>query len=87
MFAVNYTTARGNLKKYCDKVINDCEPITITRKQGENVVIMSAAEYSNILENMYIRKSEANYRRLLESIADAQAGKLTKHDVIEVDNG
>jgi len=70
MIAINYTTARDNLKKYCDAVVHDSETVVITRKQGENVVIMSEADYSNIMENIYIRRSPANLRHLEASIAE-----------------
>ncbi|MCZ8518548.1 MULTISPECIES: type II toxin-antitoxin system Phd/YefM family antitoxin [Paenibacillus] len=48
MRAVNYSRARENLKKICDEVIADCETIIITRKKGENVVLISEAEYNNM---------------------------------------
>ena len=86
MTAVNYSTVRENLKRYCDMAVENYEPVVVTRKLGQNVVIMSVEQYSNMIENMYIRSSEANYRRLLESIADAEAGKVTEHELIEVED-
>ncbi len=44
MIAINYTTAREHFKKYCDAAVHDAETIIVTRKQDENVVIMSEAE-------------------------------------------
>ena len=32
---------RKDLKKYCDKIIDNCETIIITRKNDKNVVLMS----------------------------------------------
>ena len=75
MIAVNYSTARGNFKKYCDTAVRDFETIIVTRKQGENVVILSEAEYNNILENLYVRSNKEDYQRLLDSIADLKAGR------------
>jgi len=87
MTAVNYSTVRSNLKRYCDKAVEDCEPVVVTRKQGENVVIMSVEQYSNMIENAYIRTNEADYSRLLQSIRHMKEGKLTKHELFEVEDG
>lgn len=37
---------------------------------------MSQAQYDNLMENLHIRKSKANYEWLKESIRQAEAGKL-----------
>ncbi len=34
MLAVNYSELRQNLKDYCDRTINNFEPILITRKDS-----------------------------------------------------
>lgn len=75
MIAVNYSNARDNFKKFCDAAVHDFETIIVTRKQGENVVIMSEAEYNNLMENLYIRSDKADYQRLLESIEQLKQGK------------
>ena len=75
MIAVNYSNARDNFKKYCDKAVQDFETIIVTRKRDENVVIMSEAEYNNLMENLYVRKDREDYRRLLESIDQLKHGK------------
>jgi len=41
MIVTNYSSLRKDLKKYCDKVIDDCETIIIIRKNDKNVVLMS----------------------------------------------
>ena len=74
MIAVNYTTARQNLKEICDKTVNDFEAIIITRERGENVVLMSESEYNNMLENLYIRSNPKDYNELIESIQQLKKG-------------
>ena len=75
MLAVNYSSVRENFKTYCDKANNDFETIVITRKQGGNVVMLSEAEYNNIMENLYVRSNKKTYDRLMESMAQLKAGK------------
>ncbi|MCL1910779.1 MAG: type II toxin-antitoxin system prevent-host-death family antitoxin [Leptospirales bacterium] len=75
MIAINYTTARQNLKEFCDKTVNDFETIIITRERGENVVLMSENEYNNMLENLYIRSNPKDYNELLDSIRQLKKGQ------------
>ena len=46
MLAVNYSTIRGNLKTYCDKVTDENETIIVTRKGEKNVVLISLEEWN-----------------------------------------
>ena len=46
MLAVNYSTLRGNLKTYCDKVTDENETIIVTRKGEKNVVLISLEEWN-----------------------------------------
>ena len=41
MLAVNYTSLRKNMKSYFDKVVNEYETMVVTRKNNENVVVLS----------------------------------------------
>lgn len=83
MLATTISNAIKDFNKTCDDVIQNCEPVIITRNNNDNVVLISQAEYDNLMENVYIRKSKANYTRLLESIEEAKAGKLTTLDLDE----
>jgi antitoxin YefM len=75
MIAVNYSNARDNFKKFCDAAVHDFETIIVTRKQDENIVIMSETEYNNLMENIYIRSNKEDYKRLLESVEQLRLGK------------
>lgn len=83
MIATNYSTVRQNLKKYCDKAVNDIETIVITRKNDENVVLLSESEYNNLLENLYIRSNPDYYKKLLRSIEQLKNGEATIRELIE----
>ena len=85
MIATNYSEVRNNLKAYCDKETKDYETIIITRKNNENVVLMSEEEYNNLMENLYIRSNLKYYQRLVESIKEVEKGNVKEHDLIEVD--
>lgn len=42
---------------------------------------MSQAQYDNMIENLHIRESKANYEWLKESIRQAEEGRLVNFDV------
>ena len=83
MLAVNYSKLRNDLKRYCDSANNDFETIIVTRKSGGNVVLLSEAEYNNLMENLYIRSNPEYYKKLLKSIDELKSGKVIKTELID----
>ena len=77
MIATNYSEVRNNLKTYCDKATKDYETIIITRKNNENVVLMSEEKYNNLMENLY--------NELVRRKKEIEKGNYAEHDLIEVD--
>jgi prevent-host-death family protein len=56
MLTVNYSRLRANLKDYCDKAADEGEPVLVTRRGG-NVVILSADQYSELIKGSRDRES------------------------------
>ncbi|HMU63973.1 MAG TPA: type II toxin-antitoxin system prevent-host-death family antitoxin [Nitrosomonas sp.] len=83
MDAISYTTARANLAKTMERVCNDHSPVIITRKREASVVMISLEDYQAMEETVYLLRSPANARRLLESIAELEAGKGTVRQLAE----
>ncbi len=75
MDAISYTVARANLGKTMEQVCNDHLPVIITRKRQAPVVLISLKDYQSLEETLYLLSSPANARRLLDSIAELEAGK------------
>jgi len=61
-----------------DKVCQDHDPVIITRNRDQAVVMMSLEDYSALEETAYLMRSPANARRLLESIAEIEKGKVVR---------
>lgn len=83
---MNVTTIskfRKNAKGYFDQVIDDKDVLLITRNDGQTVVVMTLDEYNSKVETDYLNSSLANRKHLEKSIADARAGKVEQHDLIE----
>ena len=75
MKAITYSAARENLASTMNKVCEDHDPVLITRKRDQAVVMMSLEDYESLEETAYLLRSPANARRLAEGIAQLEAGK------------
>jgi antitoxin YefM len=74
MLATSYSNFRQDLKSYFDKVNSQHTPLLVTRAKGEDVVVISKADYDSIEETFYLLKSPKNASRLLKSIEDLEKG-------------
>ena len=83
MDATSYTVVRANLAKTMEKVCNDHAPVIITRKRESPVVMISMEDFQAMEETAYLLRSPANARRLLESIAELEAGSGTQRELMD----
>ncbi len=83
MDTITYTAARATLADTMDRVINDHEPVIITRSARQSVVMLSLADYKAMQETTYLLRSPANAQRLLESIAQLEAGRGEVRELAE----
>ena len=83
MQVVNFTEARNNLKSIFDTVYNNSEEVIVNRKNGENVVIISLADYNAMKETDYLLSTPKNRERLLTSLANARAGDTKPRELLE----
>ncbi|MDR1444544.1 MAG: type II toxin-antitoxin system prevent-host-death family antitoxin [Treponema sp.] len=83
MDAITYTDLRQNLKTYMDKVFQDHDTLIITRKNNENVVLLSVSEYNSLLETNYLLSNDANVEHLKKSIDQHKAGKVKSRELCE----
>lgn len=80
MLAVNYSTIRGNLKAYCDRVTDDNETVIVTRKDEKNVVIISLEEWNELCR----AARNAEYLGAVDrSFEQLRSGGGTAHELIE----
>jgi antitoxin YefM len=83
METLSFSDTRANLKAVMDRVVADKAPVAVTRQKAEGVVIVSQSEWESIEETLYLLRSPANAKRLLESIAELDAGKGVERELIE----
>ncbi|MFC6274812.1 type II toxin-antitoxin system Phd/YefM family antitoxin [Levilactobacillus tangyuanensis] len=83
MEATTYSDFRKDLKSYMDKATGDFEPITITRKNRKNAVLISEEEYNNMLENRYVLENPTNREWLRQSLSQVNQNKTAQHKLID----
>ncbi|GAA4660985.1 type II toxin-antitoxin system prevent-host-death family antitoxin [Streptomyces chumphonensis] len=82
--SITASEARKNLFPLIQQVNDDRTPVHITSRSG-NAVLISEEDFSSWQETIYLMRSPANARRLAESIAEAEAGRVSPRELIDVE--
>ncbi len=83
MLATSYSNFRQDLKMFFDKVNTQHTPLLVTRAKGEDIVVLSKADYDSMEETFYLLKSPKNAARLLKSIENLEEGNGAQKELIE----
>ena len=83
MKAISYTAARENLAATMDQVCSDRDPVVITRKRDQAVVMLSLKDYESLEETAYLLRVPANARRLQAAIESLERGNGLEKQLIE----
>lgn len=75
MKAITYTAARENLASTIDRVCEDRDPVIITRKRNQSVVMISLEDYEALEETAYLLRSPANAKRIVAALESLEKGK------------
>ena len=83
MQAISYSEVRKNFKKYLDEVYNNHDPLIITRKNNENLIVISLDDYNSLSETQYLLLSENNRNHLVSSLKKLRSNQGIKKELIE----
>ncbi|MBP7554530.1 MAG: type II toxin-antitoxin system prevent-host-death family antitoxin [Spirochaetes bacterium] len=83
MQVASYSDIRKNLKSYLDEVFLNRDPLIITRKNNENLVVISLDDYNSLTETNYLLSSKKNEERLLSSLQKARSKNSFEKELIE----
>jgi antitoxin YefM len=82
---VSASEARSRLFPLIQQVNDDHAPVRITSRSGD-AVLMSAEDYDSWQETIYLLRSPANARRLMEAIArDKESGPAVTKTMEELE--
>ena len=66
---------RANLKHYVDEAVENHEPLTIKRKNGEAFVVMSLDDYEREQETLHVLCNQSLMRQIEESLRTHRKGE------------
>ena len=72
---ISYSTARDHLAEVWDKTISTREPVIVSRRGTESIVMLPLHEWEGLQETAHLLRSPANARRLLASLARLEQGE------------
>ena len=83
MHTMTYTEAKRNLVKTIENICNDHEPVIITGKQEQAVVMISLEYYNAMEETNHLLRSPKSAKRLLAAIAEVEAGRGKQQSIVD----
>lgn len=65
----------NSFEKNCDDIVQNCEPVIITRNNGNNVVVVSQAEYSSLIKTLYTCQGKIIHAKMPKPIKESKFEK------------
>lgn len=84
MQQVTFSHARTNFATLWDSVLDNREPVKLTRRGHENVMLISESDYSSMMETIYLLSSPANAERLLFALDRAERREGNVQTLLEL---
>lgn len=78
------TEARNDFFKLLDQVVENHQVYIINRRDGENVALIAESDLVSLVETVYLLRSPANARRLLDAIEESKTGKIQPQTIAEL---
>ncbi|MBL4608944.1 MAG: type II toxin-antitoxin system Phd/YefM family antitoxin [Pseudomonadales bacterium] len=69
MNSVSVNQFRDNLKSFIEQVVNDHTPIKVTRRAGEDFVVISADDWEREQETLHVLQSNSLMLQISASLA------------------
>ncbi len=85
MKAISYTAARENLAATMNQVCDDHDPVIITRKRNQSVVLLSLEDYESLEETAYLLRVPENARRLLQAVEELGRGEGSERELVNLE--
>lgn len=78
------TDARNDFFKLLDLVVENHQVYIINRRDDENVALISESDLMSLIETVYLLRSPANARRLMDAMEESQRGKIKPQTIQEL---
>jgi antitoxin YefM len=89
MSTITYSTARDHLAEVWDKTVSTREPVIVSRRGAESIVMLPLEEWEGLQETAHLLRSPANARRLLAALnrLDSGEGDILSMESLEKHSG
>jgi antitoxin YefM len=71
--SISVNQFREKLKHYVETVIKEHQPLKVTRRNGDNFVVISAEDWEREQETLYILQNQSLMQQIAESQVTHQA--------------
>ena len=88
METVTVNKFRDNLREHIEKVVSEHEPLKVTRRSGEDFIVMSAEDWEREQETLYVlenRSLMAQIARSIETHRVSSGYRATPDELGEID--
>jgi antitoxin YefM len=79
------TDARNDFFKLLDLVVKNHQVYIVNRRDAENVALIAESDLVSLVETVYLFRSGANARRLLDAIEESKTGKIQPQTIAELE--
>lgn len=81
MSAISFSRFAKNPSKIIEAVVDNEEPVTVTRADGKDVVIMPLADFDSWKETLHLLRSRKNAKRLRDSLRQIGRGEVVEREI------
>ena len=85
MNTISVNKFRDNLKSFIEQVFSEHEPLKVTRRNGEDFVVLSADDWEREQETLYVLQNNDLMKQIAASVATNAKGKGYKPTAGELD--
>jgi len=82
MTVLTFSETRKNFASTMDRVVQNREPVIVTRQNKEPVVMLSLSDFKSYEETMHLMQSINNANRLNQAIESLERGNGTVRELI-----
>ena len=89
MSTITYSRARDHLAEVWDKTVSTREPVVVSRRGTESIVMLPLDEWEGLQETAHLLRSPANAERLLAALKrlDNGEGEILSVDALASRSG
>ncbi|MDY6782272.1 MAG: type II toxin-antitoxin system Phd/YefM family antitoxin [Cyanobacteriota bacterium] len=85
MDSVSLKQFRNNIQDCIDRVINQRNPLKVTGQSGSDFIVISAEDWEQTQETLYILQNTDLMRQIARSLATHSTGQGYKPSIQEID--